>query len=160
LTYSTKTGLVKYSNVVAVPHAKNDISAKFNRIVTDSGKDVKMTSNHLIAAKVCGTTTPVVLRAASTIQVEDCVQTISGEERVVSNTQEMGRGVYTVVTMEDAYLVVNGIVASPFATNHAVGTAFYSLHRALYTIAPKLMETRWFANVQAFAGDLSILFGK
>jgi hypothetical protein len=42
-------------------------------------------------------------------------------------------GVYTVVTRAP-YPVVNGIVASPFATSHSFPHCFYHLHRVAYTL--------------------------
>jgi hypothetical protein len=101
------------------------------------------------------------LKRAASVKVGECVLTVAGDERVVSNVDEGGAGVYTAVTMEkDALLVVNGIVASPFAVNHAVGNTFYQLHRFAYAVAPSLVATPLFSGVQAFVGDLSLLFAK
>jgi Hint module len=158
LAYSTKTQSTVYSDVVAVPHAKNEIAATFSHITTESGKDIKMTAEHLVAASVCGEASA--LKTAASVQVGECVQTVAGEERVVSNVEEAGRGLYTLVTKEDGLLVVNGIVASPFAVNHAVGNTFYQLHRAVYSLAPAFMKTSFFASIQAFVGDLAVFFAK
>jgi len=158
LAYSTKTQSTVFSDVVAVPHAKNNVAATFSHITTESGKDIKMTADHLVASATCGEA--AALKTASSVQVGECVQTVAGEERVVSNVQEAGKGVYTVVTKEDGLLVVNGIVASPFAVNHAVANTFYQLHRAVYAVAPALMMTKLFSGVQSFVGDLSVFFAK
>jgi hypothetical protein len=50
-----------------------------------------------------------------------------------------GRGVYTVVTGE-AYIVVNGIVASPYGgINPTVAHVYYNLHRLAYAVAPRAL---------------------
>ena len=51
----------------------------------------------------------------------------------------------TVVTEED-FIVVNGVLASPFAVNHAVPNAFYHIHRTLFWMAPALVKSAVFAE--------------
>ena len=59
---------------------------------------------------------------------------------VSNNAVSNADGVYTIVTDKaDDLVVVNGIVASPFAVNHAVANAVYNVHRVLYGVAPKLV---------------------
>ena len=70
----------------------------------------------------------------------------------VSNVE----GVYTIVTDKaDDLVIVNGIVASPFAVNHAVANAVYNVHRVLYSVAPKLV-----APVAAVMSGLAAYFTK
>jgi hypothetical protein len=154
LAFSTKTQTAVFSDVIAVPHAKNSIAATFAHITTASGKDIKMTNDHLIA------TCSAALVTAASLKVGNCIQTVAGDDEVVSNVQVAGKGVYTVVTKEDGLLIINGIVASPFAVNHAVGNAYYMLHRAIYSVAPAFMKTSLFAGVQAFVADLAVFFAK
>ena len=71
---------------------------------------------------------------------------------VVSNAE----GVYTIVTdKSDDLVVVNGIVASPFAVNHAVANAVYNVHRVFYSVAPKLV-----APMAAVMSGLAAFFTK
>ena len=39
-----------------------------------------------------------------------------------------------MVVADAEYIFVNGIVASPFAVNHAIGHAFYSLYNRLNSL--------------------------
>ena len=58
-----------------------------------------------------------------------------------------GKGLYTVVTKEE-YVVVNGIIASPFAANHMLANLYYNLHRFVYSSAPSFLTypALYFAN--------------
>jgi hypothetical protein len=38
------------------------------------------------------------------------------------------------------FVVINGIVASPFAKNHFVANIFYNLHRAIYATFPYVLQ--------------------
>lgn len=40
-------------------------------------------------------------------------------------------GIYTIVTRDSCYLIVNGVVASPFAVSHAIPDLYYTIHRLL-----------------------------
>jgi hypothetical protein len=72
--------------------------------------------------------------------VGDCVMTVSGEERVSAVEVVPGQGLYTIVTKEE-YVVVNGIIASPFATNHIMANLYYNTHRFLHSSTPALLNT-------------------
>ena len=50
-----------------------------------------------------------------------------------------GKGLYTIVTKEE-YVVVNGIIASPFAVNHMLANLYYNVHRLVYASAPSLLN--------------------
>jgi len=131
-------GNTKFSEVISVPHNKNSASAKFNQIVT-AARDVKMTPSHLVMAGACGSEMSLV--AAGSVAAGACVQTVAGEEVVLSNEVVVANGVYTIVTKEEM-VVVNGVVASPFAVNHAVANAYYNVIRAIHSVAP------WFAGLE------------
>ena len=53
-----------------------------------------------------------------------------------------GEGVYTIVTNEE-YVVVNGIIASPFGANHMMANMYYNIHRMVYASAPMLLSYPW-----------------
>jgi hypothetical protein len=153
LTANAQTGAHVYSDVAYLPHGKNTDKAVFTVLATASGRDVKMTANHMLPAGACDLATaslPYV--PASAVAVGDCVQTVSGRERVVSVSTVAGAGIYTVIAMEEL-LVVNGIVATPYGgVNPALANVYYNLHRlAHYTILsshlsgrlPSVSETVW-----------------
>ena len=153
---ASAAGKTLYSDVVFVPHGANKESAVFMHITTESGRDVKMTQSHIIPAGVCGSSLPLVY--ASKVTVSDCVLTVSGEEKVSSVESVRGEGVYTIVTKEE-FIVVNGIVASPFGANHMMANMYYNIHRFAFTIAPTLLATNLFHSINEGLGLFAIFFG-
>ena len=124
--------------MVFVPHRANKERVAFIRVAAESGRDVKMTHDHILPAGVCGSSLPLVY--ASKIVVGDCIQTVSGEEKVSMVEVVHSEGVYTIVTNEE-YIVVNGIIASSFGANHMMANLFYNLHRFVYSVRPELMTS-------------------
>jgi len=149
LSYSPKTETFAFSNIIAVPHKANDISATFEHISLESGNDIKLTPDHLIYSGTCDAKAQ--LTYASNVRVGDCLQTVQGREMVVSKTQVQSQGIYTVVT-ENEMVVVNNVVASPFAWNHAFINTFYSLHRA---VSPQILNSAAFQSIQSFYGTVA-----
>jgi Hint module len=133
------SGKTFYSDVVFVPHGPNKDSALFVHITTAHGRDIKMTANHIIPSGVCGNTASLSLSYARNVNVGDCIMTVSGEERVSAVGVVPGQGLYTIVTNEE-YVVVNGIIASPFAVNHMVANLYYNMHRFMHASAPSVLE--------------------
>jgi len=131
-------GNQRFSEVIYVPHMDNRDKAHVNQITTVSGRDIKLTADHMIfASAACDAS--YALAAAGKVAVGSCLQTVDGAEKVVSNKVIEAHGLFSIVLKEE-FVVVNGVVASPFATNHAVTNAFYNVYRALYDIAPALMQ--------------------
>ena len=124
-----------FSDVAYLPHGKNQQRATFAQVSTATGRDLKMTLNHMLPAGACALSTlPFV--AASAVMVGDCVQTVSGREQVVSINQVEGKGIYTIIAMEEL-IVVNGIVVTPFGgVNPTVANIFYNLYRVMYSATP------------------------
>ena len=135
-------GKISFSEVVFVPHKANRDTAMFVHITTASGRDIKMTKSHVLPAGACGSSSsslsPLPLKRASQVTVNDCVMTVVGEERVSTVSTILAEGLYTIVTKEE-FVVVNGIITSPFAYNHVAGNLYYQLHRFLYDTAPQLL---------------------
>ena len=143
---------MSFSEVVAVPHGRNSINAQFTQIATDSQRDIKMTPDHLVlAAADCASFSLV---AASAVQAGDCLRTVDGAEKVVSVSVVEGQGVYSLVTKEE-FVVVNGVVASPFAGNHAAAHAFYNIHRMLYSLAPAALAAGWVKKANEVFGAIA-----
>ena len=69
----------------------------------------------------------------------DCIMTVSGEERISAVEVVAGQGLYTIITNEE-YLVVNGIIASPFAVNHMMANLYYNIHRFVHALVPSVLK--------------------
>ena len=96
------------------PHPANNGSHFFVEVVTVNGKIVSMTPNHLLPLCNGGLVT------ARSLQEGDCVMTVDGEEKVAKTTQNVeAGGIYTAVTKNE-FLVVDGVVVSPFALSHGI----------------------------------------
>ena len=139
------------------------------------GKQIKMTKEHVIAGGRCGDATSLTSNAliqADQLQLGDCLQTLavdnlSGkehsshivEEAIISKSYVFDKGIYTLVTKNhDDLLIVNGIVASPFAVNHRIANVFYTLiHRFLYHVFPINFTTNsFFMKVIKEFGDIVV----
>jgi hypothetical protein len=129
-------GETHFSEVVFIPHGANKDEATFIYATTENGRDLKLTMNHVLPAGVCGTT--LSLKYASKVSVGDCINTISGQEKVSMVQSVRGQGLYTIVT-NDEYLVVNGIIVSPFGSNHLMANLYYNIHRFVYMTSPFLL---------------------
>jgi Hint module len=129
-------GEARFSEVVFIPHGANKDEATFIYAITENGRDLKLTKNHVLPAGVCGTTLSLVY--ASRISVGDCINTISGQEKVSMVQSVRGEGLYTIVTNEE-YLIVNGIIVSPFGSNHLMANLYYNIHRFVYMTSPFLL---------------------
>ena len=127
-------GKTSFSDVVYIPHSANDIEATFIMLTTETGRNVKMTTNHILPAGQCGATMTV--RRADAVSAGDCVMTVDGVEKVMDMVTMQGKGIYTVVTNKE-YIVVNGIVATPFGgVNPTLANMYYNLHRLVYAFMP------------------------
>jgi Hint module len=132
-------GRTSYSDLVFVPHRANSDDALFTHITTASGRDIKMTPGHIILAGPCHSSAPLPLTYASLVSVGDCVMRVSHEDMVSTVETVQGKGMYTVVTKEE-YVVVNSIIASPFAANHMLANLYYDIHRFVYASAPSYLN--------------------
>jgi hypothetical protein len=148
-----------FSPVVAIPHA-GDVSTKttFTQLTMESGVDVRMTPDHLLLAGSCSAT-KLPLVQASSVRVGDCLQTAFASKQIVTKTAAVpGQGIGSVVTAAGGLVVVNGIVASPFAINHAIPEAWYSIHRLVYSVFPASLGFKLFQQTSERFGDLSVQF--
>ena len=152
---ATTVGKTVFSEVVYVPHGANKEIALFAHITTESGRDLKMTMNHILPAGVCGSTLPLVY--ASEVSVGSCIQTVSGEEKVSMVESLRGEGVYTIVTKEE-FVVVNGIIASSFGANHMMANLYYNIHRFAYAVSPLLLSSSLLHSANEMLGMLIPLF--
>lgn len=159
---SDVNGVVRYTAVVSVIHLKNSISAIFHEITTSSGKAVRMTPEHLVPTGSCSSSSRAnhnkfTLMYASSVKLGSCLMTVDGPEVVVTNTLVEGIGVYSFVT-QDEYIVVSGIIASPFALNHAIGNKFYDIYRMGYKFLPSFIQSKLFMSAHAAFSNFCTLF--
>lgn len=141
LTVNNK-GEQVFSDVVYLPHGANEERTTFTVVTTESGRDIKMTTNHILPAGACASPSTLPAIAASQVKVGDCVQTVSGREQVVSINKVEGKGIYTIIAMEEL-IVVNGIVATPFGgVNPTLANIYYNMHRLAYATM-KQTSARW-----------------
>lgn len=134
---SDMQGNTKYSEVIAVPHGVNQITAHFSQIAT-AERDIKLTPDHLILSGACGSASMSLVQAGD-VEIGACIMTVNGQQEVTSNIIVQSVGIYTIVTKDSEFVVVNGIIASPFAVNHLASNAFYNIHRTLYAVSPMLV---------------------
>ena len=124
-------GKFSYSDVIFLPHGANSKVVDFVGVTTESGKLVKTTPSHLL--KACD---------GSLVQAKyaSCLRTIHGNEVVTAVEALTSEGIYSAVTLKNEFLVVDGVVASPFAMAHSLVNAYYNIHRAVYTAFPSLTK--------------------
>lgn len=139
---------LSYSAIVYVPHTKNDVISSFVKMTMESGRSISMTPEHLtLVQPACKSADKSVLVKAKDLYDGSCLVTTSGFERISSVEIVLGKGVYSVVT-EKPFIVVSGVVASPFATNHMVANAYYNIHRAVYKATSFAKAPFWLSGLQ------------
>ena len=128
-------GVLSFASVIAVPHDKNDIVANFVKITVDGVRDIKITTEHLLPFSSSCLASDFEITMASKVLIGGCLQTVDGLAVISSIESVQSRGIYSVVTEND-YIVVNGIVASPFAVNHASASIFYNAIEMINNMFP------------------------
>lgn len=142
---SDSQGKLSFSDVVFLPHGANTQKATFVEITTAS-KVVKATQMHLFQ------TCDGALAYAGSLKNGDCLRTIDGGEAITSTKLTIASGLYTAVTQNE-FLVVNGVIASPFAVAHGITNAYYNIHRALYKLAPSVLKSPAVISANALLGS-------
>jgi len=146
-------GEFSYAAVVAMPHPHNTKLATFMHVGTSSGKSIKSTKMHLL--QQCDGT----LAYAGALAEGDCLRTMDGDEAVTSVSVTKAEGIYTAVTTNE-FLVVNGIVASPFAVTHGLVNAYYQLHRTVAAYFPSALKSTFLLAANALLGGAFLTSGK
>lgn len=150
---ASSAGILSYATVIALPHGDNDLPAVFVKLSTESDRDLKLTADHLLFAGVCGEKST--LRRAGDVSPGLCIATVAGQEKVAAVSREAGIGLYTLVTTAE-YVVVGGVVASPFATSHTVPNSFYAHFRAIHGYFPGMFASKWFTRAFERFGTFSM----
>ena len=154
LTANMDGSLKGFSEVIATPHSGDASKALFARIITQGGKDIKMTPSHLVLAGDCNANLSLV--GAGSVEAGQCIQTVDGQDQVLSNTNTESVGMRSVVTKAGDLVVINGVVASPFAVNHWLADAWYTIHRGAFALFPSLLANKLFTATSESFGDLAI----
>jgi Hint module len=148
-----------FSEVVFVPHEANADKTVYTHITTNQGRDIKMTHSHILPAGACKSTSPLPAVYASSVAVGDCIMTVSGMEEVSAVETVHGQGLYTIVTKEE-YVVVNGIIASPFAYNHMMANFYYNIHRFVYSCVPGLLTSPMVRSVNEVGSRSAVMLSQ
>ncbi len=139
---------MSYSDVVFVPHDYNDQTIEFIELSTNMNNSVRFTGNHLVS------TCSGALAFAGSLKIGACVQTVAGDSLLTTIRHVKSRGMYTVVTMNE-FLVVGGIVASPFSVNHRVVHSYYNIHRVLFKLVPYAMSAPFVVLTNSVIGSIA-----
>ena len=129
-----------FAEFIFVPHGANEEEAFFTHITTALGRDIKLTASHILPAGDCDSQSPLPHVYASEVTVGSCILTVSGVEKVSAVGAVPGLGLYTIITKEQ-YVVVNGIIASPFAFSHVLGNCYYNIHRLVHAFFPSTLRS-------------------
>jgi len=149
LSYSMHQNKFVYSPIVAIPHETNNTITQFVEIETSNGNKLKLTPDHFIPI-MKSTDVAFGLISAKEVCVGDTVITVNGRETVTSVSNIDCEGAYTVITLEE-FIVVNNVVASPYAIFHFLGNVYYSIHKVLYKTNPDIVKHQIFGKVNKHA---------
>jgi len=144
------TGALSFSDVIHIPHAKNDAVIPFLKISTEGNRSLTLTSSHLLWTQVCDKSSPMVLSQAVDTKIGVCLHTVLGLEKVSSIVKVFKKGFYTLITQNE-FIVVNGIIASPFEKEQRLlykRLFFYTIRQKLVQLFPKSMCGPWIENLE------------
>merc|ERR1711988_1545172 len=95
------------------------------------------------------------LLPAISLTTGSCILTSEGPEEIIDIDSEDGFGVYSAVTYEaDSLLVVNKVIASPFAVTHKLMDILYRPLRLVNYLSPELVASQ---NCMAMISGLGAL---
>ena len=156
-----RQGHIKFSPIISIPHAENNLKAVFHEITTVSGYQVRMSPRHIIPVGLCDDDGQTSLPLVTALQAEVglCIYNWKGaKEQIMSNRRVYGEGIYSFIT-EEELVVVGGIVASPFAFSHHIPSKFYDLYRLGYRLFPQLFRSKFFITAhQIFSESIKLIF--
>jgi len=124
LTTSLDGSTMKYSKIASLPHQGDNTVSEFYQLITESGRTLLVTADHLVALAPSYQLTP-----AKNILIGQSLHTVAGPEKVVDINIVLEHGIATAVTEDGGLIVVNGFVVSPFGKNHEVLDVYCNLHR-------------------------------
>jgi len=140
-----KTGDLSFSDVVFLPHGLNHKKATFIELTTATGKQLRATKSHLMVT--CDGTTV----AAGDLSPGFCLRTVDGEDILKATKKVQANGIYTAITHNE-FIVVGGVIASPFAMNHELVNSYYNIHRFAYNYFPDLLQLPIVSKINEYLG--------
>ena len=167
-----------YSDVVYLPHLANKMLSTFIQLETESGETLRLTESHILPISTsCTLDGPPLavstLKQAHEVRVNDCVyvnqyQGMTGANgelrdaqlipsRIVNVSSVLDIGLYTAVT-QAPFLILNGVLASPFEYDHNAAHTFYNIHRQAYNIGSGIVEGPWLRAFTNTAGDIAAAY--
>ena len=82
--------------MVAIPHGQNSKTVVFTNILTEKGRSIKLSPEHLIPVGQCqDDDKKYPLIAASSVMIGSCIMTVNGKDKVISLNTETDSGMYT-----------------------------------------------------------------
>jgi len=140
-----KTGDLSFSDVVFLPHGLNHKTATFIELTTATGKQLRVTKSHLMVT--CEGTTVT----AGSLSPDVCLRTVDGEDVLTATKKVQANGIYTAITHNE-FIVVGGVIASPFAMNHELVNSYYNIHRFAYNYFPDLLQLPIVSKINEYLG--------
>lgn len=90
------------------------------------------------------------------MQIGDCIELLANQAPVTTVEKVIDYGVYVVITSAE-YVIVNGVVASPFPISHFGGNLIFTMHKAFFGMFTEFFKSVW-APQLAMEKILSALF--
>lgn len=145
---ASKDGVSSFSDVVFLPHGANQKQTTFVEVITSKDKQFRATRSHLIM------TCNGALAAVNDLSPGACLRTVDGNETLIASKLVQKHGIYTAVTKNE-FLVIGGVVVSPFAINHDLVHAYYNIHRFVYDYIPSLSKSTLLTRINVWLGGVS-----
>lgn len=160
-----ESGEVSATSVVYIPHLPNGRISDFVGItysLDNTSQTIHLTPKHLLpvclAHDCSACSSSAALRRASEVTLQSCIQIYGHDKLLWAHPTAVislhKRGVYSLVATTPL-LLVDGVVASPFETNHMLSHYFYSLHRLLYSYLPFSVWTDHMRYLTDFAASIT-----
>lgn len=163
------SGKITATSVVYIPHLANSRDSDFVAITysfANTSHTIQLTPKHLLPvclARDCSTcSSSAALFHASEVTLESCIRIYGRDTLLWSHPDSIvslrKSGVYSLVT-KAPFLLVNGVVASPFETNHMLSRYFYAAHSLLYSYLPFSLwaeHMRYFTDFAALAASFVV----
>ena len=154
---------LSYSEVVALPHGRNEYLARFVHLATETSPDgIYLTHMHRILAKSTPQSSEYNVVTAASVKAGHCIALTlpngSVECSLVTYVDEVLRkGLYSAVTLNE-FIVVDGFIVSPYAVDHAMAHSLYDAYRRAYVLLPWLFRSQMLISFSQFIAYLVMAF--
>jgi len=142
-----------FSRFTGYQHDSAEEYARYNELITESEKSLKMTEGHLMGKLNADDQTEFVF--ASQIKVGDRVLTSGGQvERIARLDESVEKGVYAPMTAEGT-VMVNNMVASCYS-NYQSHTLAHAIHPLLMTLGNTLNAVLGYESTTEMARAIGV----